>query len=278
MSETENRVAEAATPPADNVPLPPPPPQPPPPRDEGPRMFALETLSGIFFEPGRTFEALRARPRVLVAALVMTFFTLLYTVVLLQKVPYEEMVRESVMNSPATAEMSQEQKDQAIEMRSKPIFKYISYLSPLIGMAIYVALGGALYLLGSLAAGKGISYPQAASVWTYSSLPPLVLVMIANIIIAFLRPPDPSQAEQAMRGMVKANPSAFIDGAANPVLATAVGSIDLFAIIGLVLASIGLRKVARMSSGSAWAVVLAFFLLGLVFKIAAAAILKTPMA
>ena len=49
-------------------------------------------------------------------------------------------------------------------------------------------------------------------------------------------------------------------------------------LIGLVLAAIGLRKVGRMSSGSAWAVVLAFYLLGLVFKLAFAAIMKTPMA
>lgn len=286
MSEAENRIVEtAATPPADAAPAPPPvnpaappPPPPAPRREEGPQMSTPDTLSGIFFEPGSTFEALRARPRVLVAALVMTFFTLLYTIMLMQKVPYGEMVRESVMNSPATAEMSQEQKEQAIQMRSKPFFKALNYATPLIGMAIYVALGGALYLLGSMAVGKGIGYRQAASVWTYSSLPPLVLAMIANLVILFVRPPDASQGEQAMRGLVKANPSVLVDGAAHPVLATALGSLDLFAIIGLVLATIGLRKVGRMSSGSAWAVVLSFYLLGLVFKLGAAALLKTPMA
>ena len=275
MSETENRIAETTNPPVNTAA---PPPQPAPRGSDGPRMSTPETLANIFFEPGRTFEALRARPRVLVAALVMTFFTLLYTVMLLQKVPYEEMVREAVMNSPATAEMTQEQKEQAIEMRTNPFFKGISYASPLIGMAIFVAVGGALYLLGSMAVGKGVSYRQAASVWTYSSLPPLVLAMLANLVILFVRPPDASQAEQAMRGMVKVNPSVLVDGAAHPVLATALGSLDLFAIYGLVLASIGLRKVGRMSSGSAWAVVLGFYLIGLVFKIAVAAIMKTPMA
>ena len=35
----------------------------PPSAPTGPEMSTPETLTGIFFEPSRTFEALRARPR-----------------------------------------------------------------------------------------------------------------------------------------------------------------------------------------------------------------------
>lgn len=241
-------------------------------------MSTPETLSGIFFEPGRTFEALRARPRFLAAGLCMLALFLAWNAAFFSKVDYAEMVRSAVENSPQAEQLTPEQREQQISMQSSPVFKWITMASPVIGVPFYLALGGALYLLGSLAVGKGISYKQALSVWTYSSLPPLLLVMLANIVLVMLRPPALEDAALASRGMVHANPSVVIDKMAHPVLATALGSIDLFAIYGLVLAAIGLRKVARMSSGSAWAVVLGLYLIGLVFKLAAAAIFGQPVA
>jgi hypothetical protein len=61
------------------------------------------------------------------------------------------------------------------------------------------------------------------------------------------------------------------------VLATALGSLDLFALYGLFLAALGLRKVARLSSGSAWAIVLGLWLLGVVARTIGSSALGTPM-
>jgi len=57
---------------------PPPPfaPTPPPPTVE---MSTPQTLTSIFFEPGRTFEALRSRPRFLIAGLILLVLTCLVT-------------------------------------------------------------------------------------------------------------------------------------------------------------------------------------------------------
>jgi hypothetical protein len=83
---------------------------------------------------------------------------------------------------------------------------------------------------------------------------------------------------RSARGLVHANLSVLMDGTAHPVLATALGSLDLFRIYGLFLAALGLRKVARMSSGSAWTVVLIIFLLGVLFAIAIATVTGSVMA
>lgn len=271
MSETENQ--------SNYAPPPPPPAAPaPPPAAAGPVMSTPETLSGIFFEPGLTFEALRARPRFLVAALIMVAVFVIWNAVFFSKVDYNEMIREAIMTSPQTESLTAEQKEQQISIQTNPIVKAFAYASPLIFIPLFLAVGGAIYLLGAMAMGKKVSYKQALAIWTYSSLPPLLIVMLANIVLVLVRPPDVAAAAAASRGMVHANPSILIDKVAHPVLATALGAFDLFACYGLALAATGMRKVARMSSGSAWAIVVGLYLLGLLFKLGFAAISGTPVA
>jgi hypothetical protein len=242
-------------------------PQPEPPGE--PVMSTGETLTNIFFEPGRVFEALRARPRFLIAGLLIiaAFFT--YTVLLYQRVGYENFVRSAVESSPQGANMPPDQKERVIEMQTGPIFKAVNYASPLLGVAIFIALGGALYLLGTMTMARSISYKQAISVWTYSSFPPTLIAMLLNIILLFIKSPedyDPAQA--ARRGLVRANLGLLVDQTAHPVLATALGAIDLLSFYGLFLAALGLRKVARLSSGSAWTIVLIIWLIGVILRIA----------
>ena len=245
---------------------------------DAPTMSTPETLSGIFFEPGRTFEALRARPRFLVATLITALAIIAFTATFFTKISYEEMIRSAIENSPRTQQMSPEERERAIAMQSKPVFKALGYVSPLVVVFIILAVGAGIYLLGVMAMGKSMSYRQALAVWAYSSLPPTLILMLANIVVVLIRPPDASEAAVAARGMVHANPSILIDRAANPVLATALGALDLFAIYGLVLAAIGLRKVARLSSGTAWTIVIVVYLIGMVLKIGVAALTGGPMA
>lgn len=246
--------------------------------DDAPVMSTPQTLANIFFEPGRTFEALRARPRFLVAAAIMAGMFVLFTVLLFQRVNYEEMVRSTIENNPRTAEMPADQKERMIEMQTKPVFKSLAYVMPVVGIAIFMAAGAGLYLLGAMLMGKGMSYKQALAVYAYSSMPPMALLMLANIIMLLVKPPDAAEAAQASRGMVHANPSILVNGVEQPVLATLLGSFDLFVFFGLFLAALGLRKVARLSAGAAWAIVLGLWLLGIIVKLAFATISGTPMA
>ncbi len=85
-------------------------PQPP---DE-PTMTTAETLTGIFFEPGRVFDALRSRPRFLVAALISTLLLCIFTFALFQRAGYENMMRAAIENSPRADQMSPEDKERAI--------------------------------------------------------------------------------------------------------------------------------------------------------------------
>lgn len=242
-----------------------------PPPAAAPAKSAVETLTGIFFEPGETFAALRERPRFLAAALIILALTLLFTFVLFRRINFEQFMRAQIENSPRTEQMTPEQKEQAIAMQSGTFGKAIAYGAPVIVFAIIFAAGGALYLLGTMAMAGQISYKQAISVWVYSSLPPAVLFTVANVLVLFLKSADDIDPTQAGSGLVKANPSILLSSGSSPVLTALLSSFDLFAFYGLFLGALGLRKVGRLSSGAAWTVVIVIWLVGVVLKIAWAA-------
>jgi len=243
--------------------------QPPPPpaveaaEASGPQMSTAETLTGIFFEPGRTFEALRVRPRFLVAGLILLVLTLSVVAVLYMKVDMGEVIREQMMKSPQAAQLPPDQ----LEMRVK-IGKIVGgIIFPLL-VPITIAAGAGLYLLGVMAFGGTISYKRSLAVWTYSALPPAVLGTIIAILVLFLKSADQIDPNR----LAVTNPGAFMGSDASPVMVATLAQFDILKFYGLFLAAIGLRKVAKISSGSAWGIVLGFYIIAAILKISRAAI------
>lgn len=237
-----------------------------------PQMSTPETLTAIFFEPGATFEALRARPRFLVAALILVALALGVTVLVLQKVNYEEVVRRAIESNPRTEQMTPEQKEQTIAMQTGPFGKAIAYGAPVIGTAVVLAAGAALYLLGASLMGGRLSYKQALSVWAYSSFPPAVLGSLLAVVLLFLKSADDLDFSRPGAGLVVTNLGALLGADSSPVLRAALSWFDLFTFYGMFLAALGLRKVGKLSSGSAWAIVIALWLFGMLLGVGRAAI------
>ncbi len=237
----------------------------------GPTMSTPQTLSGIFFEPGETFEALRARPRFLVAALIAVVAFMAFYLTYTQRVGYDNIIdAEMAQARKASPDMNEEQAAAGAAIQKRPLVKSIRMASPPVGFAVVFAAGAGLYLLGALLmGGSSLSYKKALAVWTYSSMPPLVVMTVLNFVLLFLSPPEDAAeiVQGAQRGLVRANAGALVDGSAHPLLATALGSLDLLAFYGLFLAALGLRKVGRLKSGSAWTIVLALWGVGVVARI-----------
>ena len=93
---------------------PPPPPQPVSDTIAAETMSTGQTLTGIFFEPGRVFESLRERPRFLAAGIICTIALLAFTTLYYQRVGFERLVTEEINSSPQAEQMTPEQKEQAI--------------------------------------------------------------------------------------------------------------------------------------------------------------------
>lgn len=228
-------------------------------------MSTAETLSGIFFEPARTFEALRSRPRFLIAGLILTLAFTTFYVLFVQRLGAETIARAQIeARAPDT---TPEQKEQALSMQASPMVQAITYASFPVVFAIIFAAGAGLYLLGTMAMAKSMSYKQALSVWVYSSLPPTLIFSLLNILLLFLKAKDDIDPAAAQQGLARANFALLVNPKAQPVLATVLGSFDLFQFYGLFLGALGLRKIARLSSGAAWGIVIAIWLVGLLVRV-----------
>jgi hypothetical protein len=237
---------------------------------DGSTMSTAETLSGIFLEPTRTFEALRARPRFLVAAIIIVALSIAVTVIVLNKIDYAAFMREQITKGPRGDQMTPEQIDTAVGFWTGPIGKVVIYVLPVFAAAAVIAAGGALYLLGSMLMGGVIRYKQAVSVWTYSSFAPAVLGSIAGVVIVLLTPAEDINPSQP-GGVVRANLGVLLPHGSSPALGALLGSFDIFAFYGLFLAALGLRKVGKLSSGAAWTVAVGLWAIGVLLKVGWAA-------
>src|SRR2546423_3756985 len=95
-------------------------PPPPPPiattEEPGPDMSTPATLTGIFFEPGRTFEALRTRPRFLVAGLILVVLTTLVDIALFTRVDMGQFIRDKMEQSSRGQAQTEEQKEMGVKI------------------------------------------------------------------------------------------------------------------------------------------------------------------
>jgi hypothetical protein len=221
-------------------------------------MSAVETLTAIFFEPSRVFESLRERPRFLVAGLVLILLTAVVTSVLYLRVDMGQFIRDKMERSPGSAQQTEAQK----EMRAK-IGKTLGMVAVPLSVPIVVAAGAGLYLLGVMAFAGSLSYRRSVSLWVYSSLPPAVLGSLIAVIVLLLKSPDTIDPEH----MLITNPGAFMGEGSSPALVALLTQFDLLKFYGLFLAALGLRKMAKLSSGSAWGIVIGFWLIALVLRV-----------
>lgn len=227
-----------------------------------PAMSTPETLVNVFFEPGRTFEALRARPRFLVAGILIIVAFMAFYLTYMQRVGYDQIIDAEIeIKRKSNPDPNEERLAAEARIQKGVIVRNVRMWSPTIGIVAIFAAGAGLYLLGAMLMGGTMNYRQALAVWIYSSLPPLLITALLNFVLLFVKPPEDSYevVQGLQRGLVRANAGAFVDGAAHPLLSAALGSIDLIVFYGLFLAAVGLRKVGRLKSGPAWAVVLAIW-------------------
>jgi len=214
-------------------PPPPPPGVPPPTEPAGPEMSTPQTLSGIFFEPSRTFEALRTRPRFLIAGLILLLLTIGVTALVYQRIDMGEYIRQKMEQNPRNANQTEEQKEMGVK-----IGKIAGAVGIPVSVPITIAAGAALYLLGVMAFGGSIGYKQSLAVWTYSSFPPAILGTIIAVLVLFLKAADTIDPEH----LLVTNPGAFMGTGSSPVVVSVLSQFDVLRFYGLFLAAIDCGK------------------------------------
>ena len=232
---------------------------PPPPEkivDDPPQMSEAAMIGNIFLEPSNVFRDQRRKPRFILGGLLVIICVSIFQIAFVEKFGLENIVRARFESSKRTQDLPADQKDKMIAQQSGSVAKYVTYAVTPVVIVIAFFLGGLIYWGGSKAMGGDGGYLSTVAVWIWASVPPTLIFLIGNMIVLFLKSADDIDLATSQGGLLKANLGFFIDQKSMPVVAALLGSIDFFAIWGWILAAIGLKKVAKISSGAAWTVVL----------------------
>jgi hypothetical protein len=141
------------------------------------------------------------------------------------------------------------------------------------GFVVMCILAG-IYVLGALLFGGRLGFWEALSVAVWAALPVTLINRIVNLVLLFLKDPDdihPILGQSA--GLITDNLGALVKPADSPVLWAVLSAFGLLTFYSVWLTATGLRNAAdRLKSGSAWAIAIAVWAIGLMLSVASSAL------
>jgi hypothetical protein len=234
-------------------------------------LSTANTLTKIFYEPEPVFKSLKQRPRWLAALLVVGLAAAFYQFAVVQRLGTERIADDTVtrvidagFTPPQFSPEDFKKLYVGNELKNATVNKIFQPVGTVMGTAVFVLVVGSLYLLGVLAFGGRMNFWQAVSVAVYSAVPPAVISTLLNLILLYTQSVDdivPIKAQQ--QSLARADLGLLFAPASHPALYTFASFLGLFSIYRLWLAAAGLRNAAdKIKSGSAWSIVLIFWLVG----------------
>lgn len=228
-----------------------------------PRPNPFQRLIGVLFSPVDTLRQIAERPDWLVALIVMIVFSVAAYFVVAPHLDLETTLREQFE---ARGGIDQEMIDRQVEMALK-ISKYTAPIQIVFIPIMYVVIAAVFLLAFKLMGGEG-TFKQFFSVTIYSWVPQILKAIASSIIIATRG----KMTAPEMESLVKSNLGFLADQKSAPIPFAFLSSIDIFNIWMVVLLVIGLSFGARVSRGKAAGVVVALWIVIILFKIGMAAL------
>lgn len=231
-------------------------------------MSALEKLSGIFYEPTRVFQNLKAHPYWLAAFLVISSVSVIYAAAFTQRLTPERIVSYTADKMAATPfippEAVQRAREDGLEQAKNPVQRVGTAIKTFVGVFTFMAFLAALYMLGVLVFGGRINYWQSFAAVIYASLPVVVIQKVLSLILLYIKSVDDIHPLMGQETLVQDNLGILFSPADHPVLFVAASAIGILSFYGLWLKATGLRNAGqKVSKGAAWGTAITFWLLGL---------------
>jgi Yip1-like protein len=226
-------------------------------------------IVGVFFSPKKTFAEIAERPSWLAALLLMAVLGTVVGAMLNTKVNWSDYIRHKAEENARFAELSEEQKDQALAPQVKFWSKF-TYCAGAVGVPISTLFFSLLYWASfNLFSGAGLRYGTAFGITTHAFLPTIIQNILAMIIL-----PMKSLGDVDPESIVATNVKAFLSDGAPKWLAALGSSLDLFWIWSMVLAAVGFAAAnpKKIKSGTAYSVILGLWGVWVLAKVVWAAI------
>jgi hypothetical protein len=213
-------------------------------------MSEFSRLTGVFFEPGKTFADIAERPNFWVPLILMIAASLAFTIAISQRIGWDRVVRHQLESR--VAQMSDQQREaisRTMDMQVKMV-SIFGYAGGILGVPIsYLIMGGILLGIVRGIMSAPVRFKQSFAILCYANLPGLIFTVLA-IMVMFLKNPD----DFNLQNPLVFNPGAFMDPQ-SPLkfLHSVASSLDLFTIWTILLVATGVKAAGgkKLSFGGA---------------------------
>lgn len=242
-----------------------------------------ERLVALFFEPSRVFRNLRAHPRWLAALILVALLNYAYGTAFVYRLTPERIVNHSmdklVESGWMQPEMAAEQKATQIAQLKDPVQTAGRAVTSVVWTFVMTAAMAALALLLVMLFGGRINFWQSLSGLIHAAVPYTIIAQVLNLVLLFVKDPDDIHPTLGQGGLVTDNLGALFSPAEHPSLFAAASMIGVLTFYLVWLRATALRYAGeRVSSGTAWSVSIAFWVIGLLFGVAIGALFGNFMA
>jgi hypothetical protein len=231
-------------------------------------MNAFARLGGVLFNPKETFADIARKPSFVAPLALLMVLGIAFAWMMNQRVDWPNYIRQQAEKNPRFAQLSEEQKQQAIapQTRYAPTFAYaIGALgSPLAALI----MSGVFMLALNLGAGAQIRFPQAFGAVSHGFMPSAI-ASVLGIVIMSLK----SFGDVDPENIIASHAAAFLDNEAPRWMVSLGSSFELFWIWVLALFAIGFSAInpKKLSTGKAAGIIFGVWLLWVVVKVGFAA-------
>jgi hypothetical protein len=224
-----------------------------------------------FSAPSQTFNDIRRSARWFVPWLLLAICSYAFVAAVAQKVGWDQVVQNAIRMSPKQAEqidnMPSAKREQTINF-SIALTRGISYATP-----IFILIAAAIVAVVFMASfnfilGTEIGFGQALAVIIYSWLPSAIRALLTVISLYAGASPESFNIDNP----VASNLGALVDVTAHPALYRLGTAFDIFTIWILILQGIGFSCISKVKRSTAISIVIGWFALYTLVKVAWAAI------
>jgi hypothetical protein len=217
-------------------------------------------LLGVLFAPGKTFRSIAERPTWLVALLVLAVASAAVGYVAAQRTDYRDVMIQSARAK--GGDVDEARMEPGIEMMEKA-GPAISAVTTPVFVTLVVLIAALLYWLAFKLVGSDFSYKSSLSVTLYAGVPAILSLLLSIPVILSKESITYADVKQSGGGSFLQSNLAFLAPEDAPSWLTALyGSLDFFALWGLVLSIIGYRALSRKPTGT---VTVTVFVIWLIF-------------
>lgn len=243
-------------------------------------MSAFERLTKIFYAPAEVFQNLRRHPRWLVAILIMTVLSAIYSNAFMYRLTPERITNYAIdktlempmMNEQARAQVESTRKE-TIEDAKSPISRVTQAVNSFVGQTFLYAFLGLVFWLFALAMGGKINFWQAFSASVYAAFPIAVINRVLSLIILFIKDPTDIHPILGSSSLVQDNLGVLVTPADNPVLYVLLSAFSLLQFYWIWLMATGLKNAGeRVSPTTAWTATIVVWLIGVTLSVVMALI------